>query len=72
VQIQKEKEQLLIEKMGFKEAVTREIHCVMGLAQIEEETTESQVLKLTKAIQQLQVGIAELELQFVPTTLQEV
>jgi chromosome segregation ATPase len=44
----------------------------VGLAQIEEETTESQVGKLTEAIQQLQARVAELELQAVPSTLQEV
>jgi hypothetical protein len=53
-QIQKEKEQLLTEQMGVKEAVTRALHSVMGLAQMEEETTESQVGKLVEAIQQLQ------------------
>jgi hypothetical protein len=39
---------------------------------MEEETTEIQVGKLTKAIQQLQARVAELELQAVPSTPQEV
>jgi hypothetical protein len=39
--IQKEKDQLLTEQMGVKEAVTREIFSMPGLAQIEEETVES-------------------------------
>jgi flagellar biosynthesis GTPase FlhF len=36
-QIQKEKEQLLTEQMGVKEAVTRALRSVSGLAQIEED-----------------------------------
>jgi tetrahydromethanopterin S-methyltransferase subunit B len=43
-----------------------------GLAQMEEETIESQVGKLAEAIQQLQERVAELELQLVPSTPQEV
>jgi hypothetical protein len=39
---------------------------------MEEETTESQVGKLTEAIQQLQARVAELELQAVSSTPQEV
>jgi hypothetical protein len=39
---------------------------------MEEETTESQVGKLVEAIQQLQARVAELELQAVPSTPQEV
>jgi hypothetical protein len=58
--------------MGVKEAVTRELCSVPGLAQMEEETVESQVGKLTEAIQQLQARVAELELQVVPSTLEEV
>jgi chromosome segregation ATPase len=71
-QIQKEKEQLLMEQIGVKEAVTRALRSVSGLAQMEEETTESQVGKLVEAIQQLQARVAELELQAVPSTPQEV
>jgi hypothetical protein len=56
----------------FKEAVTRALRSVLGLAQIEEDTVESQVEKLVEAIQQLQARVAELELQAVPSTLQEV
>jgi VIT1/CCC1 family predicted Fe2+/Mn2+ transporter len=71
-QIQKEKEQLLTEQMGVKEAVTRALHSVSGLTQIEEDTVESQVEKLAEAIQQLQARVVELELQAVPSTPQEV
>jgi hypothetical protein len=39
---------------------------------MEEETFESQVGKLAEAIQHLQERVAELELQAVPSTLQEV
>jgi hypothetical protein len=39
---------------------------------MEEDPMESQVVKLVEAIQQLQQRIAELELQIVPSTLQEV
>jgi hypothetical protein len=45
---------------------------VIGLEQTEEDTVESQVVKLAEAIQQLQQRVAELELQAVPSTLQEV
>jgi hypothetical protein len=55
--------------MGVKEAVTRALRSVMGLAHMKEETAESHVGKLTKAIQQLQAQIVELELQAVPSTL---
>jgi hypothetical protein len=58
--------------MGVKEAVTRALRSVSGLAQMEEETMESQVGKLVEAIQQLQARVAELELQAVPSTPQEV
>jgi hypothetical protein len=72
VQIQKEKEHVLTEQMGVKEAVTRELHSISGLAQIEEDIVESQVEKLVQDIQQLQARVAEMELQAVPSTLQEV
>jgi hypothetical protein len=39
---------------------------------MEEETTESQVGKLAEAIQQIQERVAELELQEVSSTPQEV
>jgi hypothetical protein len=70
--IQKEKDQLLAEQIGIREAVNRALRSVSGLAQMEEETTESQVGKLVEAIQQLQARVAELELQAVPSTPQEV
>jgi hypothetical protein len=67
-QIQREKDQLLTEKIGVREAVTRALHSVSGLAHMEEETVESQVGKLAKAIQQLQARVVELELQAVSST----
>ena len=45
---------------------------MMGLAPMEEETVESQVGKLTEAIQQLQVRVVDMELQVVSRTPQEV
>jgi hypothetical protein len=70
--IQKEKDQLLMEQTVVKEVVTRALLSMSGLAQMEEETTESQVGKLAEAIQQLQARVAELELQAVSSTPQEV
>jgi hypothetical protein len=58
--------------MGVKEVVTRSLPSVLGLAKIEEDTMESLVEKLTKAIEQLQERVAELELQVVRSTPQEV
>jgi DNA anti-recombination protein RmuC len=40
-QIQKEKEQLLAEQIGVREAVTRALRSVPGLAQMEEETVKA-------------------------------
>jgi hypothetical protein len=45
---------------------------VTGLEQMEEDPVENQVVKLVEAIQQLQQRVAELELQTVPSTPQEV
>jgi len=53
VQLQKEREHLLVEQIGVKEAVTRALRYVSNLAQIKEDTVESQVGKLIEAIQQL-------------------
>jgi hypothetical protein len=44
----------------------------MGLEHMEKHPMESQVGKLVESIQQLQQRVAELELQAVPSTLQEV
>ena len=54
--------------MGVKEAVTRALRSMPCLAQIEEDTVESQVEKLAEAIQQLQERVVERELQDVPST----
>jgi hypothetical protein len=60
---------MLTENIGVKETITRELHSVMGLEQMEEDPVESQVGKLVEAIQQLQQRVEELELQAVPSTL---
>jgi hypothetical protein len=52
--IQKDKDQLLTKQTVVREAVTRELLSMRGVAQMEEETVKSQVGKLAKAIQQLQ------------------
>jgi hypothetical protein len=70
--IQKEKDQLLTKQNVIKEAVTKALHSVPGLAQEEPESIEMQVGKLVEAIQQLQAWVMELELQVVPSTPQEV
>jgi hypothetical protein len=57
--------------MGVKEAVTRALFSMTGLEHMEEEIAESQVGKLIEVIQQLQVRIAELELQAASSTPQE-
>jgi chromosome segregation ATPase len=71
-QIQQEKEQLLVEQIGVKEAVSRALRSVTGLEKKEEDPVEHQVAQLAEAIQQLQQRIADLELQTVPSTLQDV
>jgi hypothetical protein len=53
-QIQKEKEQLLMEQVRVKEAVNRALYFVIGLEQIEEDPVESQLINLVASIQQLQ------------------
>jgi hypothetical protein len=67
-QIQKDNEQLLVEQIGVKEEVTRELCSMAGLAQMEEEIAESQVGKLVESIQQLQARVVEMELQVVSIT----
>jgi hypothetical protein len=59
-QIQREKYHLLVVHTTVKVTVAREIFSVPGLAQMEEEITESQVGNLTEAIQELQERVAEL------------
>jgi hypothetical protein len=61
-----------MEQVGVKEAVNRALLSVTGLEQMEEDPVENQVAKLVEAIQQLQQRVAELELQTVPSTPQEV
>jgi hypothetical protein len=58
--------------LELKKQVIRELRSVTGLEQMEEDPVERQVGKLVEAIQQLQQRIVELELQAVPSTLQEV
>jgi hypothetical protein len=71
-QLRKEKEQLLAEQIGIKEAVTRALRSMSGLAQMEEETIESQVGKIIESIHQLQARVAKLELQAVLSNPEEV
>jgi hypothetical protein len=44
----------------------------MGLEKMEEDPVDNKVTKLAKSIQQLQQRVAELELQTMPSTPQEV
>jgi VIT1/CCC1 family predicted Fe2+/Mn2+ transporter len=53
-QIQQEKEKLLTEQLGVKEAVSRALHSMTGLEKKVEEPVEHQVVRLAEAIQQLQ------------------
>jgi hypothetical protein len=48
--IQQEKEQLLMEKVGVKEAVNIALLFMTGLEQIEEDLVEIQVVKLVVSI----------------------
>jgi hypothetical protein len=45
---------LLTEQVGVKEEVCRALLSMTGLEKMEEDPMESQVVKLTEAIQQLQ------------------
>jgi hypothetical protein len=56
----------------FKEAMTKALRSMSGLAQEEKESAKIQVGKLVDAIQQLQTWVIELDLQVVPSTPQEV
>jgi N-methylhydantoinase B/oxoprolinase/acetone carboxylase alpha subunit len=58
--------------MGVKEAITRALCSVTGLEKMEEDLVENQVGRLSKGIQQLQKRIAELKLQIVLRSPQEV
>jgi hypothetical protein len=71
-QIQKEKEQLLANQIGVKEAVIRALRFLVGLEWMEEDPVEIQVGKIVESIQKIQQRVVELELQAVPSTLQEV
>jgi hypothetical protein len=68
----KRKNNLLVEQVGVKEAVNRALRSVTGLEKKEEDPVEHQVAQLAEAIQQLQQRIADLELQAVPSTPQDV
>jgi hypothetical protein len=66
--VKQEKEQLLAEKLGFKEAVEITLLFLMGLEPKEKDRVEHQVVELAEAIQQLQQRITDLELQTMPNT----
>jgi hypothetical protein len=70
--MQKEKDQLLIEQTMVKEAVTKSLRSVSGLANEEEESAYIQVGNIIESIQQLQARVMELEIQAVSSTPQEV
>jgi hypothetical protein len=61
-----------MEQVGVKEAFNREIFSVTGLEEKKEYPVEHQVAHLVEDIQQLQQRIAYLEIQMVPSTLQDV
>jgi hypothetical protein len=72
VKMKKEKYQLLAEQTAVKEAVTKSLRSVSGLAQEEPESTDMKVGKLAEAIQQIQEWIMDLDVQAVMRTPQEV
>jgi hypothetical protein len=55
-----------------KEAMRKAFRSMPDLAQKEHDSVEVQVVKLAEVIQQLQARIMELEIQVVPSNLQEV
>jgi chromosome segregation ATPase len=72
VQLQKEKEQLLVEQLEVKEMVNRALRSVTVIEVKAEERIPQQVVQLEEVIQQLQLRIADLELRAVPETPQDV
>jgi predicted nucleic acid-binding Zn-ribbon protein len=72
VQIQQEKEKMLAKQVGVKQAVNGALCSVTGLEKKVKDQVENQVVQLVEAIQQLQQRIADLELQTVPSTSQDV
>jgi hypothetical protein len=71
-QLQKEKEQLLVEQLEVKERVNRALRSVTVIEVKAEERVPQQVAQLEEVIQQLQQCIADLELRAVPETPQDV
>jgi hypothetical protein len=69
--IKKGKEQLLMKKIGIKEAINRAFFSMIGLEQKVEEPIECQVMKLAEVIQQLQQRVVEIEIQAILSTPQE-
>jgi hypothetical protein len=67
-QLQREKEEFLIEHTMVKEAVNKACCYVPGLAHEDQESVKVQVVKLAKTIQQIQERITELEAQVVSST----
>jgi hypothetical protein len=55
-----------------KEVVTKALLSMSVLAQEEPESMDMQVGKLVEAIQQLQARVEKLEIQAIPSTLEEV
>jgi len=71
-QLQRETEQLLVERSMVKEVMNKACHYVPCLAQEGQELIEVQVMKLVETIQELQVRITELEIQAILSTPHEV
>jgi hypothetical protein len=70
-QLHQEKEKFLVEKLEVKEVVNRALHSVIVIEIKPEYQVPQQVNQITKAIQQLQQCIADLELRIVPETPQD-
>jgi hypothetical protein len=70
--LQKNKEQLLVEKLEVRERVHSALRSVTVIEVKTEERVPQQVAQLEEVIQQLQQCIADLELRTVPETPQEI
>jgi cobalamin-dependent methionine synthase I len=57
-QLYREKERFLTERVEFKEIVSKSCHFVLGFAQEEHESFDSQVVKLVETIKKIQSRIA--------------
>jgi uncharacterized protein YaaN involved in tellurite resistance len=60
-----------VKQIGIGEAVNREFLSMTSLEKKAEEPLDHQVMKLAEFIQQLQQRVMDLEIQIIPSTLQE-